>query len=328
MRETIQNWTQRVLSGGALAEDEALALLRIQGVDLGDLFAGAQRIRHHFKGDRVALCSIINAKSGRCSEDCAFCAQSVHHQAHSPVYPLKPLDEIVEGARQAATAGCNCYGIVSSGSRLTAGVEMDRLLEAIRQIRATTGIRPSASLGLLDESTARALADAGFAVYHHNLETARSFFPQICTTHDYEEDVETVRWAKRAGMAVCCGGLFGLGESLQQRVELALTLRELAVDSVPINYLAPVDGTPLAGRSPLPPMDCLRIIALFRFVLPKARISVCGGREQNLGEFQSWIFMAGASGLMVGNYLTQKGRDLQVDLKMIRDAGLSHASCQ
>jgi biotin synthase len=304
-----------------------LTLLDAKGSDLGYLLAGAQQLRQHFKGDRIALCSIINAKSGRCSENCAFCAQSVHHAVETPVYDLKPLDEIVAGAQLAAEQGCNCYGIVSSGSQLEPGPEMERLLEAIRQICATTSVRPSASLGLLDRSAAEALAEAGCAVYHHNLETARSFFPNICTTHDYEQDVETVRVAKQAGMSVCCGGLFGLGESLAQRVELALTLRDLQIDSVPINFLAPVAGTPLAGQRQLSPMDCLRIIALYRYVLPERQISVCGGRELNLGEFQSWIFMAGASGMMVGNYLTMRGRDLQTDLQMIKDAGLSYGSC-
>ncbi|MEZ4485209.1 MAG: biotin synthase BioB [Syntrophotaleaceae bacterium] len=327
MRYRLQEWTDRVLAGGTLGAEEGLALLGAEGVDLGYLLAGAQRIRHQFKGDSIALCSIINAKSGRCSENCAFCAQSVHHGADGPVYDLKPLEEIVAGAKAAAQQGCHCYGIVTSGARLDPGPEMDRLLEAIRQIRATTSVRPSASLGLLDRESAEALAAAGCAVYHHNLETARSFFPSICTTHDYEQDVETVRVAKQAGMSVCCGGLFGLGESAAQRVELALTLRDLQVDSVPINFLAPVDGTPLAGRRQLSPMDCLRIIALYRFMLPNCQISVCGGRELNLGEFQSWIFMAGASGMMVGNYLTMRGRDLQADLKMITDAGLSYAAC-
>lgn len=327
MQEQLRTWTERVLSGGTLSAAEALILLQLEGADFAYLLAGAQRIREQFKGSSIALCSIINAKSGRCSENCAFCAQSSHHAAQSPIYPLKSLEEIVAGARQAAAQGCHCYGIVSSGARLEAGPEMDRLLEALRQIRATTGIRPSASLGLLDQAAAEALAAAGCAVYHHNLETARSFFPQICTTHDYQQDLDTVRLAKQAGMSVCCGGLFGLGESLEQRVELAMTLRELPIDSVPINFLAPVAGTPLANQSPLPPMDCLRIIALFRYLLPERQISVCGGREHNLGEFQSWIFMAGASGMMVGNYLTMRGRDLQADLKMITDAGLTYASC-
>ncbi|OEU76017.1 MAG: biotin synthase BioB [Desulfuromonadales bacterium C00003107] len=327
MQNIIRTWTERVLGGGRLSAEECLTLLDAKGSDLGYLLAGAQQLRQHFKGDRIALCSIINAKSGRCSENCAFCAQSVHHAVETPVYDLKPLDEIVAGAQLAAEQGCNCYGIVSSGSQLEPGPEMERLLEAIRQICATTSVRPSASLGLLDRSAAEALAEAGCAVYHHNLETARSFFPNICTTHDYEQDVETVRVAKQAGMSVCCGGLFGLGESLAQRVELALTLRDLQIDSVPINFLAPVAGTPLAGQRQLSPMDCLRIIALYRYVLPERQISVCGGRELNLGEFQSWIFMAGASGMMVGNYLTMRGRDLQTDLQMIKDAGLSYGSC-
>ncbi|OEU50684.1 MAG: biotin synthase BioB [Desulfuromonadales bacterium C00003096] len=327
MQKRIRIWTERLLAGGVLSGDEGLALLEAKGPDLGYLLAGAQQIREHFKGDRIALCSIINAKSGRCSENCAFCAQSVHHSAEPPVYDLKSLDEIVAGAHGAAEQGCHCYGIVSSGSRLQPGPEMERLLEAIRQIRATTRVRPSASLGLLDRAAAAALAAAGCAVYHHNLETACSFFPSICTTHEYEQDVETVRVAKQAGMSVCCGGLFGLGESLAQRVELALALRELQVDSVPINFLAPVAGTPLAGQRQLSPLDCLRIIALYRYMLPECQISVCGGRELNLGEFQSWIFMAGASGMMVGNYLTMRGRDLQTDLQMIKDAGLSYGSC-
>lgn len=327
MQNLIRKWTERVLAGGTLNADEGLLLLKAQGSDLGYLLAGAQQLRQHFKGDHISLCSIINAKSGRCAENCAFCAQSVHHAAEPPVYDLKSLEEIIAGAHEAAENGCHCYGIVSSGSSLQPGPEMERLLEAIRQIRATATVRPSASLGLLDRSAAEALAKAGCAVYHHNLETARSFFPSICTTHDYEQDVETVRVAKQAGMSVCCGGLFGLGESLEQRVELALTLRELDVDSVPINFLAPVDGTPLAGKRLLSPMDCLRIIALYRYILPECQINVCGGRELNLGEFQSWIFMAGASGMMVGNYLTMRGRDLQTDLQMIKDAGLSYGSC-
>ncbi len=327
MQKRIRIWTERLLAGGILSGDEGLALLEAKGTDLGYLLAGAQQLRQHFKGDCIALCSIINAKSGCCSENCAFCAQSVHHSAESPVYDLKSLEEIVAGAHRAAEQGCHCYGIVTSGSRLQSGPEMERLLEAIRQIRATTRVRPSASLGLLDRAAAQALAAAGCVVYHHNLETACSFFPSICTTHEYGQDVETVRVAKQAGMLVCCGGLFGLGESPAQRVELALTLRDLQVDSMPINFLAPVDGTPLAGQRQLSPMDCLRIIALCRYMLPECQISVCGGRELNLEEFQSWIFMAGASGMMVGNYLTMRGRDVQTDLQMIKDAGLSYGSC-
>ena len=324
------NWietSERVLSGGTVTKDEARAMLAMGGAELTQLLAGAHRLRERTFGDRVELCSIINAKSGRCAENCAFCAQSAHHKTDAPVYPLKTHQEIVAGARQAAAEGSHCYGIVTSGTRVSQGAEFEQILASIREIRSATPIEPSASLGLLDEASARALAEAGCATYHHNLETARSFFPSICTTHDYEEDVRTIRLAKAAGMKVCCGGIFGLGESPAQRVELALTLRELDVDSVPLNFLNPIPGTPLADMRDLAPLDCIRIIAMFRYLLPLKRISVCGGREANLREFQSWIFMAGASGTMVGNYLTTCGRSRETDLQMLRDAEVRVHAC-
>jgi len=317
----------RVLSGGSPTFEEAKAILEAHGADLSYVLAGAHRIRERAFANRIELCSIINAKSGRCAENCAFCAQSAHHRTAAPVYPLKSLDEIVRGAQRAQAEGSHCYGIVTSGTRVRDGEEFERILAAIREIRATTSIEPSASLGILDEGTAQALADAGCVTYHHNLETARSFFPQICTTHDYEEDLRTVRVAKGAGMKVCCGGIFGLGESLEQRVEMAFTIRELGVDSVPLNFLNPIAGTPLEGKNDLAPLDCLRIIALFRYLLPTRRISVCGGREPNLRDFQSWIFMAGASGTMIGNYLTTSGRDREMDLQMFRDAEVEIDVC-
>lgn len=327
MQQAINKMTQRVLDGGDLDFSEARTILGASGADLTLLLAGAHRIRERAFGNRIELCSIINAKSGRCAENCAFCAQSSHHRTAAPVYPLKSKEEIVGGARQAQAEGSHCYGIVTSGTRVRTGEEFERILEAIREIRSTTDIEPSASLGILDEQTAHALSAAGCVTYHHNLETARSFFPSICTTHDYEEDVQTVRLAKAAGMKVCCGGIFGLGESLDQRVELAFTLRELGVDSVPLNFLNPIAGTPLEGKMDLTPLDCLRIIALFRFLLPDRRISVCGGREPNLRDFQSWIFMAGASGTMIGNYLTTTGRNREIDLQMFRDAEVEIHAC-
>ncbi len=319
--------SDRVLEGHRITEEEGLAILGARGADLSFALAGAHRLKEARFGDVVELCSIINAKSGRCAENCSFCAQSAHYKTAAPVYPLKPLEEIVAGARQAEAEGSHCYGIITAGTRIRPGEEMDRILEAIRQIRATTSIDPSASLGILDAATARALAEAGCVTYHHNLETARSHFPNICTTHDYEDDVQTVRLAKASGMKVCCGGIFGLGERLEQRVELAMTLRELDVDSIPLNFLNPIAGTPLENENSLTPMDCLRTIALFRYVLPDKRISVCGGREKNLREFQSWIFMAGASGTMVGNYLTTVGRDRETDMQMFRDAEVKVHAC-
>jgi len=327
MTNLAANLADRVLGGDTPTLQEALAILQARGSDLTLFLAGAHRIRENFFGSRIELCSIISAKSGRCAENCAFCAQSSHHQTNAPVYPLKSREEMLEGARRAEVEGSHCYGIVTSGTRISSDEEMATILDAIREIRATTSIEPSASLGILNEQTARALAEAGCATYHHNLETARSFFPNICNTHDYEDDVRTVRLARKAGMKVCCGGIFGLGESLEQRVELAFTVRDLDVDSVPLNFLNPIAGTPLQDMNDLAPLDCLRIIALFRYLLPEKRISVCGGREKNLRDFQSWIFMAGASGTMIGNYLTTTGRDRQADLQMFSDGEVVIDAC-
>jgi biotin synthase len=328
MFEITQQLMTKAQAGDPLDHAEALSILTASGAALTALFSGAQSLREHAFGNKIELCSIINAKSGRCAENCAFCAQSSHHATDAPVFPLKSRDEIVRGAQQAAADGSHCYGIVTSGTRVRAGEEFERILSAIREIRATTAIEPSASLGILDAASARALKEAGCVTYHHNLETARSFFPQICTTHAYEEDVQTVRVAKAAGMKVCCGGIFGLGESLEQRIELCQTLRELDVDSIPLNFLNPIPGTPLQHQRQIAPFDCLRIIALFRYLHPRKRISVCGGREPNLRDFQSWIFAAGASGTMVGNYLTTSGRNREIDLQMFREAEVEIDVCQ
>lgn len=317
-------WTSeladKIIYGDRITTSDAMKILNSKGSELSYVFAGAHRIREHFFQDSIGLCSIINAKSGRCAENCAFCAQSAHADTDTPVYPLKSKQEIVNGAKMADAGKGHCYGIVTSGTRISQGPELDTILDAFREIRQTTNIKPSASLGMLDEQTATELAQSGCITYHHNLETSRSFFPEICTTHEYEEDVETIRVAKAAGMRVCCGGIFGLGESAEQRIELALTLRDLNVDSIPVNFLNPVPGTKLEGKTDLTPIDCLRIVAMMRYILPDKHITVCGGRETNLREFQSWIFMAGASGMMIGNYLTTTGRDEQVDLQMIEDA--------
>lgn len=309
-----------ILAGALLDAETALMILGAKGAELTSVLAGAHRLRQAVFGNRVETCAIINAKSGRCGENCAFCAQSSHHRTDAPVFGLKSVEEMLEGARQAETERSHCFGIVTSGTRIKEAAEWDLILTALGRIRAETTIAPSASLGLLDADQARQLFDAGCVTYHHNLETARSHFAEICTTHEYDEDVETVRLAKAAGMKVCCGGILGLGESLEQRVELAFTLRELDVDEVPLNFLNPIQGTRLEGLRQLGPMDCLRAIALFRFALPRQGISVCGGREPNLRDFQSWMFVAGATGTMVGNYLTTTGRDRETDLQMITDA--------
>jgi biotin synthase len=327
IRTYIQNAAERVLSGEVLSSAEALRLVDASGPDLHLLFAEASRIREHFKGRSASLCSIINAKSGRCPENCAFCAQSSAHATNVPVYPLVDEDEIVRCALSAEKNGARCYGIITSGTGIQPGAELEKICRAVRRIKAETGIDPSCSLGILDYTTALLLKEAGMVTYHHNLETSRSFFPSICTTHDYQDDVETIRAVKRAGLRVCCGGIFGLGEEFSHRVEMAETLRELDVDTVPINFLNPVEGTRLAEAAFLTPMECLKIIALFRFMLPTKDLTVCGGREKNLRELQSWIFLAGASGMMTGNYLTTPGREPEQDRQMLTDLEMSVGVC-
>lgn len=327
MRTAITGIADRIISGGSISQQEAEIFSGISGQDKFFLFAEANRIREHFLGCGIYLCSIINAKSGRCPENCSFCAQSAHHKTDAPVYSLVDEERIVACAKEAEANGSYCYGIITSGTGISKGEELDRICRSIRRIKAETAISPSCSLGIIDRNTASLLKDAGMETYHHNLETSRSFFPNVCTTHEYQEDVDTVRAVKKAGLKVCCGGIFGLGESAIQRVELALTLRELDVDSVPLNFLNPIPGTRLENASHITPMECLRTVALFRFILPGAKISVCGGREKNLRDLQSWIFMAGASGAMIGNYLTTVGRPAELDWQMLRDLELSVANC-
>lgn len=327
MRTLVAKMTDAVLTGTVIDSDDAVKLSQLSGSDLYLLFAEASRIREHYKGNTSSLCSIINAKSGRCPENCAFCAQSSAHATNAPVYPLVDEEQLVSCAKSAERNGARCYGIITSGTGIGPGKELQTILSSLRRIRQETTIEPSCSLGILDKQTALLLKEAGMVTYHHNLETARSFFPSICSTHDYQEDVDTVLAVKQAGLRVCCGGIFGLGENFAQRIEMAETLRELDVDTVPINFLNPVEGTRLADANFLTPMECLKIIAIYRFMMPDKSITVCGGREKNLRELQSWIFLAGASGMMTGNYLTTPGRAPEQDRQMLDDLEMTVETC-
>lgn len=324
--ELIARLEAKALDNEPLAWDEAVDLMRLDTVQIYALIAAADRVRRHYKGDVVSLCSIINAKSGQCPEDCAFCAQSVHATANAPVFDLVPAAKIVEGARLALENGAHKYGIVTSGYGFSGKGPKKRLeavIERIKTLGEQVPIHRCASLGIIDEDAARALKDAGIEEYHHNLETARSFFPKVCTTHDYEEDVATVRAVKAAGLRACCGGIFGMGESPEQRVEMAFSLRELDVDSVPLNFLNPIKGTKLENAEPLAPLEILKIIAAYRLILPTKDLKVAGGREKNLRDLQCLMFAAGANSTMVGNYLTTCGRPAEEDLRMIRDLELT-----
>jgi len=317
----LQALIQEILEGKELGQQEALGLFE---EDFIDLLRGATQVRRHFFGRGVKLCAIVNAKSGRCPEDCAFCAQSAHHRAEIEIYPLMAPEEILQRAKEAEGMGARRFSIVISG-RTPSDRELRRIAEAISMIRQETSLISCASLGILTPEKAQRLKEAGLNCYHHNLETARSFFAEVCTTHPYEEDVQTLRAAKEVGLELCSGGIFGLGESRQQRVELALTLRELGVNSVALNFLHPIPGTRLGDQRPLPPVELLRSVAVFRFLLPDRDIRICGGRAFGLRELHPLVLMAGANGLMIGNYLTTPGRDCRDDLQMIEDLELEVA---
>lgn len=281
-------------------------------------------LREKAFGNEISFCSIVNAKSGACVEDCSFCAQSNSYKAApSPVYPLMSADKILEKAKEAESFGGTEFSIVTSGRGMDKEKELDTMVNAITKIREQTDMETCASLGLMKQEDLQRLKDAGMMHYHHNIETARSYFPNIVTTHTWEEEVKTVTTAKAMGFDVCCGGIMGMGENLDQRVEFTFQLKEIAPHSIPINFLNPRPGTPLADKHDLTPLDCLKIIAILRLAMPFTEIFVCGGREVNLQDYQRHIFDAGASGTMLGNYLTTRGQEPNQDLQMIRELGLT-----
>ncbi len=315
--------TERVLDGREVTREEAGQLLQTEeSTEIQLLLACANRIRQAFHGDRIDFCSIINAKSGKCSEDCSFCAQSAHHGGKSQVYPLLSTEAILEAGKKAVAAGAFRFSIVTSGKGVLNNNDFRNILQAIDELRRQ-GIRTCASLGLLNDDAARTLKDAGLERYHHNLESARSHYGSICSTHSFQDRVDTVLAAHRAGMEVCSGGILGLGETPAQRIELAFELSELPARSVPINLLNPIPGTPLEHQPLLSALEALKTIAVFRFILPRKELRTCGGREQALRGLQPLMFTAGCSGTMLGNYLTTEGRSPDDDTRDIRDLGLT-----
>jgi len=294
--------------------------MALEDMDALELFPHANRIRRHFRGDRADLCAIVSAKTGACPEDCTYCAQSARAKSGVETFPLVEPSYVKERAGRARQSGAGRFCIVTSGKRATTD-ELKRIAAMVGEAR-DLGLKPCATLGLLSGDELAMLHGAGLHRYHHNLETSRRFFPEICSTHTYDQKLETIRAAKATGLSVCSGGIFGLGEDWEDRVEMALELRGLDVDSVPVNFLVPVPGTPLGDTEPLRPFEALKIVALFRFMLPGKEIRICGGRLQTLGEFNSMVFMAGADGLLTGDCLTVAGRDPAADLRMAKEYGL------
>ncbi len=289
--------------------------------DIDVLISMANFLRQKHKKNIIFTCAIINAKSGACSENCAFCAQSSHNNTNINIYPLLSKDKILAKADEMKRNGATRFSIVTSGYKLKMR-EVDLIADIIKSINEKIGIKVCASLGMLDENMAKILKDSGLDRYHHNLETARSFFQNICTTHSYDEDIETLYMVKKVGLKLCSGGIIGLGETWTHRLELAFTLRNINVDSIPINFLNPIPGTKLQYMPLISSSDALRSIALFRIINPDKDIGICGGREKILNKLQYKIFFAGANGIMIGNYLTTKGRSIKEDMEMIRNLGL------
>ncbi|ADH86230.1 biotin synthase BioB [Desulfurivibrio alkaliphilus] len=291
---------------------------RWRQLSTAELLARATAVKVANRSDSFSFCSIINAKSGKCSEDCRYCVQSAHYQTDAPIYPLKDTAEIVAAAEAAKEAGASRFSMVTSGRGLTAA-EVEAVAERFAAIARRVEIKLCGSFGILDRDALVRLKAAGMCRYHHNLETSERFFPEVTTTHTFADRIATIQAAQEAGLEVCAGGIFGLGESEDDRIEMALRLRELAVDSVPLNFLIPLPGTPLAGIEPLPIREIVRSIAIFRLLLPKVCIRLAGGRETALEDFLATAFQAGADGMMIGGYLTQRGRSVEADRKFARE---------
>ena len=291
---------------------EANSLLKLPLLELLSL---ADKIRRDSLGSKFELCSIINAKSGYCSEDCKFCAQSSHCSANISTYSLKKNKEILEAARRAKNSGAENFGIVTSGNYLSTG-EIEEIASVIFQIKKEVGVGICASLGALTEGELKKLKQAGLTRYHHNIETSSRFYKQIVSTHDFQERVNTIKAVKNSGLEVCSGGIIGMGEEWQDRIDMAFLLKELNVDSVPVNILVPVKGTIFEAEEPISCNDIIRTISIFRIILKDKIIRIVAGREDALKDFQGLGFMAGANGMFIGGYLTIKGRDIAEDYKL------------
>lgn len=322
---TVDAAVERVVDGESLTRREALALLA-QPVE--DLAPAADAVRAHFGDDTVDACSIVNAKAGNCAEDCGFCAQSAHFETGIDTYGFLDPEEILAAAKRSERDGAQRFGIVVAEkgvSKEKRPEEWADVLRAIRLVRDETDVEVDASLGLLTEEEARIIAAEGVNHYNHNIETSPRYFPQIVSSHDFEDRVKTLERAKAAGMDLCAGVILGMGEAPTDRVDAALALRDVGVSSVPVNVLNPVEGTPLGdqGSADITTTELVKTIAVYRLLFPRARVRLTGGREVNLdADEQHLPFEAGADGVLTGDYLTTEGQSPADDIEMIERAGL------
>ncbi len=321
MSDKVAQIAQEILDGKIIDRAEIEYLFSLGDGDFDDLLYWANRIREKFFGKKVKVCSIVPGRLGGCSQDCKFCAQSSRYETSFKKTETLSDEEILRAAKKAKEKGVPNFGIVYSGKTISEE-EMTRLEKLIPKIKNEIGIGVCGGFGIINYEQAVRLKKAGMSRYNHNLETSRNHFKDIVTTHDYDSRIETVKAAKKAGLGLCTGGLFGIGENDADRIDMALELRELGVDMVPMNFLHPIAGTPLADMPTMQPREILRLIALYRFVLPKVYIKAAGGRALNLRDMQSWIFYAGATSIISGDYLTTAGRAVEDDLRMLKDLGL------
>ena len=312
----------KVREGGQITREEAIELY---GQPLDELCDSANQIRRHFCGDRFDLCTIINGKSGRCPENCRFCAQSVHNHTCAAEYPMLPAGDILAQAKRNYEQGALRYSIVTSGRRLS-DAEVEEMCTVVRRIREEAGIFVCVSFGLLTERQFRRLKEAGVTRVHNNLETSRRNFPNVCTSHTFDDKVQAIRAAQAAGLSVCSGGIMGLGETPEDRIDMALSLRELGIRSVPVNMLNPIPGTPFEHNKTLTNEDMRRITAVYRFILPDASLRLAGGRgllpDQGRG-----CFLSGANAAITGDMLTTAGITIGTDRKLLKELGYEAGLC-
>ena len=318
----LKELTDQVINGKKISKEEALFLYR---QPLLELCGSADKIRKYFCSDQFDICTIINAKSGSCSENCKFCAQSAHNHTCAATYPLLSKEEILAQAKINHEQGVLRYSIVTSGKRLS-DAEVDLMCEVVREIKEKIGISVCVSFGLLNEQQFRKLKEAGVTRVHNNLETSRRNFPNICTTHKFDDKIQAIRAAQDAGLAVCSGGIMGLGETAEDRIDMALTLRELGVLSIPVNMLNPIPGTPFENNERLTPEDMQRIVAVYRFILPQASIRLAGGRGLMPDKGKS-CFTSGANAAISGDMLTTAGITTKTDMALLKELGYEVKIC-
>ncbi len=322
MNNKIKNIASQSLRNEPISHEDALYLMQTDSDEIYDVFYWANQIRLRYFGRSIKACSIVSAKQGRCTEDCSFCSQSARYHTGVEEFSLIDANKILDVARCAEETGSSSIGVVTSGHGISNSGDLHNICDAIDEIGKHTHIHPHGSFGILTRETAESLASHGLKRLNHNLETSERFFPNVCSTHTYFDRVNTIRIAKEVGLEICSGAIFGIGEESEDRIDLAFTLKDLNVDTVPLNFLHTVPGTPLENTTPLTPMEALKIISVFRFILPDKEIKIAGGRKKNLRDLQSWMFYAGANSTMIGNYLTTAGRSIEEDFQMIKDLEL------